>query len=75
MSTNLEYRERQRQRKRESRRQVSEAQQEKNSDRDLEREVKDKRDIFLSEEQHENFCSGGGKIRNVSGHQGENMRQ
>ena len=56
MSTNLEYRARETQRKRESRRQASEAQQEK-GDRDLEREIKSKGDIFLLEEQHENFAA------------------
>ena len=42
---------------------------EKKGDRDLEREIKNKGDIFLLEEQHENFCSGGDKMRNASGHQ------
>ena len=46
MSTNLEYRERERQRKGESRRQASEAYRENN-----------KGDIFLLEEQHENFVA------------------
>ena len=46
MSTNLEYRARETQRKRESRRQTSEAQREKN-----------KGDIFLLEEQHENVVA------------------
>ena len=55
MSTNLEYRERERKRKRESRQQASEAQQEK------EWEIKDKGDIFLLEEQHENFVMVVGK--------------
>ena len=43
---------------------------EKKSDRELERKI---RSYFL-EEQHENFFSGGEKIRNPSGHQGENDR-
>ena len=30
---------------------------EKKGDRDLEREIKNKEDIFLSEEQHENFAA------------------
>ena len=30
---------------------------EKKGDRDLEREIKNKRDIFLLEEQHENFVA------------------
>ena len=55
MSTNLEYRERERQRKRESRRQASEAQREKGRQQGLEREIKNKVDIFLLEDQHENF--------------------
>ena len=43
------------QRKRESRRQASKAQREK------EREIKDKGEIFLLEEQHENFLAAVGK--------------
>ena len=54
MSTNLEYRARERQRKRESGRQAREAQGEK-CDRALEREMETEGDIFLLEEQHENF--------------------
>ena len=54
MSTNLEYRAGERQRKRESRWQASEAQREK-GDIGLEREIKNKGDIFLLKEQHENF--------------------
>ena len=56
MSKNLEYRERERQRKRESRRQASEAQREKEQQRARGRE-KSKGDIFLLEEQHENFVA------------------
>ena len=41
---------------------------EKKGDRDLEREINNKGDIFLLEEQRQ-FCSGGEKIRNASGHQ------
>ena len=41
---------------------------EKKGDRDLEREVKTKGDIF-SEEQHENFVAAADKMRNASGHQ------
>ena len=46
---------------------------EKKSDRQLqpERELKCKGDIFLLEEQLENFVAAVGKIRNASGHQGE----
>ena len=56
MSTNLECRARERPRKRESRRQASEAQREKD-DRDLERKIKNKGDIFLLKEQHEHFVA------------------
>ena len=41
---------------------------EKRSDRQLEREIKDKGEIFLLKEQHENFVAAVGKIRNASGH-------
>ena len=41
---------------------------EKKGDRDLEREIKTKGDIF-SEEQHENFVAAADKMRNTSGHQ------
>ena len=59
MSTDLEYTERETQRKRESRRQASEAQREKGRQRSRakEREIKNKGDIFLLEEQHENFVA------------------
>ena len=56
MSTNLEYRARERQIKRESRQQAGEA-NEKKGDRDLEREINNKGDIFLLEEQHEKFVA------------------
>ena len=42
----------------------------KKSDRDLERKIRS----YLLEEQHEIFFSGGEKMRNPSGHQGENER-
>ena len=42
---------------------------EKKDDRHLEREIKNRKHLFLLEEQHENFCSGGDKMRNASGHQ------
>ena len=48
---------------------------EKKSDRQLEREIKDKGDSFLLEEQRERFVAVVGKIRNASGHQGEIERQ
>ena len=56
MSTNLEYRAKERQGKRESSRQASKL-NEKKGDRDLEQEIKNKGDIFLLEEQHENFVA------------------
>ena len=56
MSTNLEYRARERLRKRESRRQASEAQREKGRQRFKARD-KNKGDIFLLEEEHENFVA------------------
>ena len=70
MSTNLEYRER------ESRRQASEAQKEKKkkNDRELERERENKGDIFFCWKNNMKFCTGGERIRNASGHQGENER-
>ena len=55
MSTNLKYRARERQRKRQSRWQASEAQGE--NGRDKKRETKNKGDIFLLEEGHENFVA------------------
>ena len=53
MSTNLEYRARERQRKEKSGRPGK--LNEKKGNRDLEREIKNKGDIFLLEEQHEIF--------------------
>ena len=47
----------------------------KKSNRQLEREIKDKGGIFLLEEQRENFVTAVEKIRDASGHQGENERQ
>ena len=47
----------------------------KKSNRQPERELKCKGDIFLLKEQLENFVVAVGKIRNASGHQGENERQ
>ena len=61
MSTNLEYRTRERQRKKESGRQASETLREKGGQSCR---VRDKKDIFFLE-----FCSGGDKMRNASGHQ------
>ena len=57
MSTNLEYRARERQRKKERGRQASEAQREKGRQGFRARDKKDKGDIFLLEEQHENFVA------------------
>ena len=68
MSTFLEYRERERQRKRESRRQASKERQ-----RARGRE-KSKGDFFVGRTTWK-FCSGGEKVRNASGHQGESERQ
>ena len=51
MSTTLEYR------ARESRRQASKAQREKVRQRSKARDKKNKGDIFLLEEQHENFVA------------------
>ena len=56
MFTNLEYSERERQRKKESRRQVSEDQREKGRQTARARDKKNE-DIFLLEEQHENFVA------------------
>ena len=56
MFTNLEYSERERQRKKESRRQVSEDQREKGRQTARARDKKNE-DIFLLEEQHENFLA------------------
>ena len=56
MFKNLKYRAREIQRKREKRRQASEAQREKGRQRSGARDKK-KGDIFLLEEQHENFVA------------------
>ena len=56
MSTNLEYRARKIQRKRERGGRPAKL-NEKKGDRDLEREIKKKGDIFLLEEQPENFVT------------------
>ena len=56
VSTNLEYRAGERLRKRESRRKASEVQRERGR-QSLERGIKNKGDIFLLEEQHENFVA------------------
>ena len=48
---------------------------EKKSNRQLEREIKDEGDIFFLEEQRENFVTAVEKIRDASGHQGKNERQ
>ena len=73
MSTNLEYRERERQRKRESGRQASEAQGEKKGDRELEREIKNK-GVIICWKNNMNIVTAV-RMRNASGHQGENERQ
>ena len=56
MSTNLEYRARERQIKRESRRQAAKL-NEKKGDRGLEREINNKGDIFLLEDQYDKFVA------------------
>ena len=56
--------------KEKARRQASEAQREK----ELERDRKNKGDIFCWRNNMK-FCSGGEKMRNASGHLGENERQ
>ena len=48
---------------------------EKKSNRLLQRAIKDKGEIFLLEEQRENFVTVVEKIRDTCGHQGENERQ
>ena len=57
MSTNLEYRARERQRLKERKSGRPAKLNEKKGDRDLQREIKSKGDIFLLEEQHENFVA------------------
>ena len=71
MSTNLEYRAGEGQRKRESRRQTSEAQREKEQHGARARD----KEPFIVGRTTWKFCSGGDKMRNPSGHQGENERQ
>ena len=58
MSTNLEYREQEKDREKEKVGSRQAKLNEKKGDRDLEREIKTvKGDIFLLEEQHENFVA------------------
>ena len=71
MSADVEYRERRW--KRESRQQASEAQREKEWQTARARDKIQRRQLL--EEQLENFVVAVGKIRNASGHQGENERQ
>ena len=73
MFTNLKYRETERQRKRESRRQASEAQREKGRQTARARDKK-RRHFFVGRTTWK-FCCGGEKMKNASGHQGENERQ
>ena len=70
MSTNLEHRERENRGKEKVGRQASEAQREK----ELEREREYNGDIFCWRNNMK-FCSSREKMRNASGHQGENERQ
>ena len=72
MSKNLENREREGKRKRENRRQTNEDQREKERQRARARD-KNKRDTFVGRKTW-TICSGE-KMRNTSGHQGENQRQ
>ena len=55
MSTNLEYRAREREKEKVGGRPAK--LNEKKGDRDLKREMKNKGDFFLLEEQHENFVA------------------
>ena len=80
MSTNLGYRERERQRKRESR---STGQRSSTRKGARAREKKKQKETFFVEEEHEILqfkyprvsAANGEKMRNASGHQGENERQ
>ena len=56
MSTNLEYRARERQKKKRKSGRPAKL-NEKKGNRDLEREIKNKGEIFLLEKQHENFVA------------------
>ena len=71
MSTNLE---RERQRKKKAGDMLAKLNEKKKKRRELEREIKNKGDIFCLENNIK-FCSGSEKMRNASGHQGENERQ
>ena len=68
MSTNLEYRARETQRKEKVGCRPAKF-NEKKGDRDLEREIKNKGDIFFVGRTTLKFCNGGDKMRNASGHQ------
>ena len=67
MSTNLEYRAGERQRKEKVGGRPAKL-NEKEGDRDLEREIKNKGDFFV-ERTTGKVCSSGDKMRNASGHQ------
>ena len=67
MSTNLEYRARESQRKEKVGRRPAKL-NEKKGDRDLEREIKNRRHFFVGRTTRKS-CSGGDKMRNASGHQ------
>ena len=45
------------------------------TEKEWEQEIKSKGRQILLEEKHENFIAGAEKMRNASGHQGENERQ
>ena len=70
MSTNSKNRERERQRKRENGRQASEGRPEKERQKAREREKK--KETFFVGRKAWKFCSGGEKMKDASGHQGEN---
>ena len=70
MSTNLKNRERERQRERENGWQTSEGRREKERQKARAREKK-KATFFVGRTAWK-FCRGGEKMKNASGHQGEN---
>ena len=75
MSTNLEYIEQEKDREKEKVGGRPANLNEKKGNRDLEREIKNNGDSFFVGKTTWKFCSGGEKMRNASGHQGENERR
>ena len=71
MSTNLEYRARESQRKEKVGGRPAKLNEKKGRQRSRARDKKkkDKGDIFFVGRTTRKFCSGGGKMRNASGHQ------